>query len=259
MKRLAKLFALAILALACEESGARESMRVLFVGNSLTYYNNLPGMVESIYESTRPNATLHTELLASGGALIRDHLTTGHLAQILAKNRFDVVVLQELGGFPACPADFRGCSDSPAALHEAIALVRAAGARAILFGTWQATPESQRELSAATKEMAARLQVDVADVGAAMQSALTTTNLQTLDKTGHPLPQGSWLAAIVLTKAIAMADVRPNPPAPVCQADWTGHGPSENSLASRQEQPPAKCYYLSEAEFNRLRAAADAR
>lgn len=40
---------------------------------------------------------------------------------------------------------------------------------------------------------------------------------------------------------------------------WTGHGPSENSLASRQEQPPAKCYSLSEAEFNRLRAAADAR
>jgi hypothetical protein len=110
MKRLAKLFALAILALACDESGARESMRVLFVGNSLTYYNNLPGMVESIYESSRPNATLHAELLA-----------------------------------------------------------------------------------------------------------------------------------------------------PVCQADWTGHGPSENSLASRQEQPPAKCYSLSEAEFNQLRAAAAAR
>jgi len=76
MKRLAKLFALAMLALACDESGARESMRVLFVGNSLTYYNNLSGMVESIYESSRPNSTLHTELLASGGALIRDHLTT---------------------------------------------------------------------------------------------------------------------------------------------------------------------------------------
>jgi len=247
-----------MLALACDESGARESIRVLFVGNSLSYYNNLPGMVEAIYESSRPHSTMHTEMLASGGALIRDHLNAGHLAQVLATNRFDVVILQELGGFPNCPTEFRGCADSPAALHEAISLIRAAGARPIVFGTWQATPESQRALSAATKELAGRLQVDVADVGAAMQSVLASANLKTFDDSGHPLPLGSWLAAIVLTKAITMTDIRPNPPAPVCQADWTGHGPSENSLAARQEQPPVKCYSLSRADFNRLRAAADA-
>jgi hypothetical protein len=248
--------ALAILAAAafilnCAPAMAHDTIRVLFVGNSLTYYNDLPGMVRAVYKSTIPNAIITTEMLASGGALIRDHLDRGHLKKVLATQHFDVVVLQELGGFPQCAVDFFGCADSPSALQEAVSLVRRAGARPILFGTWQANPTIQADLSRTTREMAKNLHAEVADIGGAIY-AVNGNNIPMLDGSGHPLQAASWLAAMVLVKTMTVHALPAVAPAQICEPDWTGTGPSEDSLASLQAQPQTKCFLLSETLFREL-------
>jgi hypothetical protein len=252
--------ALAILAAAfilnCTPALAHDAIRVLFIGNSLTYYNNLPGMVRAVYKSTVPDALITTEMLASGGALIRDHLDRGHLKKVLATQHFDVVVLQELGGFPQCAVDFYGCADSPSALKEAVSLVRRAGARPILFGTWQASPTFQADLSRTTREMAKDLHADVADIGGAIY-AVNGNGIPMLDGSGHPLQAASWLAAMVLVKTMTRHALPAVAPAQICEPDWTGKGPSEDSLASLQAQPPSKCFLLSETLFRKLLGVAN--
>ena len=59
---------------------APKSLNVLFVGNSLTYGNDLPTTFETLYAATEPGTVVHTQMLAVGGAVLRDHLDTGHLA-----------------------------------------------------------------------------------------------------------------------------------------------------------------------------------
>lgn len=41
-------------------------------------------------------------VLAVPGASLRDHLESGRLQSVLAERKFEIVVLQELGGFPLC-------------------------------------------------------------------------------------------------------------------------------------------------------------
>jgi len=195
-------------------------------------------------------------MLASGGALIRDHIDSGHLQRILATQHFDVVVLQELGGFPLCAADFHGCADSPRALKEAVAFVRIAGARPILYGTWQPDPNLQPELSRAAREIATDLDADFADIGGAIHG-VNDTKTPMLDAKGHPSPAGSWLAALVLVKAITMHDLPPTAPSPICEPDWTGTGPSEDSLASTQPQPPTRCFSLTKDLSKELQRVAN--
>jgi sugar phosphate isomerase/epimerase len=187
---------------------------------------------------------------------MRDHLNAGRLGQILSTQHFDVVVLQELGGFPLCSPDFHGCADSPRALEEAVSLARNAGARPILFGTWQPNPALQPDLSNATREMAKNVNAEVADIGGAIY-AIKSANTPMLDGSGHPSPAASWLAALVLVKTITMHAISVVPPTRVWEPDWTGTGPSENALASLQVQPPTKCSSLSKALFKELRRVAN--
>ena len=123
-------------------------MRVLFVGNSLTYVNDLPAAFATIYQASQPDVEVETEMLAQGGALLREHLDAGALQALLAREHFDIVVLQELGGLPLCPHDFPPCKDSPQALRDAIAVVRAANSRPVWFATWQALPSAEEDKSA---------------------------------------------------------------------------------------------------------------
>lgn len=72
-------------------SAAAET-RVLFVGNSLTYTNDLPGMVERL--GRLDGRRIETRMLALPNYSLGDHLDAGGV-QKLARQRWDVVVLQQ--------------------------------------------------------------------------------------------------------------------------------------------------------------------
>ncbi|MBO9662606.1 hypothetical protein [Dokdonella sp.] len=255
MRRPLPLLLAGLAACAATKPAPEPVQDVLFVGNSLTYYNDLPRIVEAMQAASHPRRPIRVEMLASGGAKMADHLREGRLASRLAERRYDVVVLQDLGGFPMCDAAFPGCKDAVASVCEAARSVRAAKARPILFGTWQGRADAQRALSAATRDEARRCGLDVADVGAAMQRFVQRTgDVSPWTNDGHPSLAGSWIAAATLTRAIARSEAPvASPPEPFCRLRWQGA-----ELASRQPKPPAECELPAEPVARAAVAAANA-
>jgi hypothetical protein len=77
-----------------EQPAGREPLRVLFVGNSLTAANDLPGAVADIAEAAarRP---VETRTIAPGGVSLEDHWRSTGARRALAEGSWDVVVLQQ--------------------------------------------------------------------------------------------------------------------------------------------------------------------
>jgi len=115
---------------------ATATTRVLFVGNSLTYVNNLPAVFAALAGSQ--GRQVETGMLVSGGASLQDHLTTGAVAAQLDGGHYATVVMQERGGMLACaPFAKEFCEHSRIAQHKLVALAHKHGARAFMLGTYQ--------------------------------------------------------------------------------------------------------------------------
>jgi hypothetical protein len=82
-------------------SFSQNSKNVLFLGNSYTYYNNLPQMLTDLARSTGDTMTFDSN--TPGGYTFQGHSTnTTSLAKIAAGN-WDFVVLQEQSQLPSFP------------------------------------------------------------------------------------------------------------------------------------------------------------
>lgn len=69
------------------------TISVLFVGNSLTYSNDLPGLVESV--AKEKDITVETKMIARGNYAIIDHWNDGTIQEELVKGIYDFVVVQQ--------------------------------------------------------------------------------------------------------------------------------------------------------------------
>lgn len=183
-----------------------QKLRVLFIGNSYTYYNNLPQMLVGLAASAKPARILETEMLTVGGATLKRLWDTGQAQQALARGKWDYVVLQEqstlgaskvLDGIPQIndPADFHAA----ARIYDAE--IKKLAAKPVFYMTWarQNNPASQPQLTDAYAKIGKELNDTVAPVGQAWQAALKTRPdfaLHIADKS-HPNPAGSYLAACV--------------------------------------------------------------
>src|SRR3954449_13614615 len=103
--------------------------RVLFVGNSLTEANALPAMVGQL-------VPLDVEARVVGGYALEDHWRTTDIADVIARGRYDVVVLQQ--GPSSLPESRVELIEWAKTFADAI---RAAGGRPALYTVW---PESWR-------------------------------------------------------------------------------------------------------------------
>ncbi len=114
--------------------GSPSSLRVLFVGNSLTASNDLPAIVAAMARSD--GRRLEYRTIAPGGYAIEDHWNQGDARAALRTGDWDVVVMQQ--GPSALP-------ESQANLREwamrFAAEARANGVRPALLTVW---PESYR-------------------------------------------------------------------------------------------------------------------
>ncbi len=69
------------------------TLRVLFIGNSLTYSNDLPLMVQALAKAA--GESLHVESVVLGGANLEDLWKEGEAPSAIARANWDVVVLQQ--------------------------------------------------------------------------------------------------------------------------------------------------------------------
>ena len=78
--------------------GNDRTVRVLFIGNSLTAVNNLPGMVADIAKSH--GHKMIYDSYTPGGARLAQHASSANVLQKLKEQPWDFVVLQEQSQFP---------------------------------------------------------------------------------------------------------------------------------------------------------------
>ncbi len=69
------------------------SYNILFVGNSLTYYNNLPELVKQ--EAASRGVIINTRMLASSNYAIVDHWEDGEVQTLISSGIYDYVVIQQ--------------------------------------------------------------------------------------------------------------------------------------------------------------------
>ncbi len=183
-----------------------DTVRVLFMGNSYTFVNDLPAMFSALAASGgRP---VVTGMDAAGGELLQGHAADARALALLRATPWDVVVLQEQSEVPATePA--RSQVMAPAA-RELVATVRETRAEPVFLATWahqHGWPEAaldygrmQARIDEAYDDLGRELATPVAPVGRAWQDVRRThPGIVLWQPDGsHPSVAGSYLAACVL-------------------------------------------------------------
>ncbi len=195
---------------AREETAQSQPVRVLFIGNSYTYFNNLPEILAKLGDAGR-QVKVETRMIAPGGWRLKDHLEKGEAPVALQEGTWDYVVLQEqstLGYNLFVEGKPRVSSTAifePSALKWA-AEIRKAGAKPVFFLTWarKASPEDQAALDHAYMHVARASGSLVAPVGIAWEQVRRDhPEIELYSGDGsHPSPAGTYLAACVFYAAV---------------------------------------------------------
>jgi hypothetical protein len=162
--------------------------RVLFIGNSFTSRNDVPGLV--VHMAKQRGMELYTELVSKGGASLKQHWNSGAM---FLDDHFDCIVLQEQSTLPGKNA---------ARFHANVRLFAGAdhGAELVLYSTWARAdePAKQRVITDAYAQIAEEVGARVAPVGTAFEALLGAgVKLHASDKS-HANLEGSYVAACVL-------------------------------------------------------------
>ena len=196
------------LALAC--AGATppqepETSRVLLVGNSLTYFNDLPAMVQGLATSGGLDWDVHSVTI--GGASLDDHIQDGTAVRMLANEQWDYVVLQQ--GPSTLP-------DSRTNLRMGVAsfrpLIEQAGGRVALYEVWPDSTWSADRFVSDFDRVRDSYALAARDVGGLFLPAgeawrTAWASHPTFKFYGpdefHPSPEGSYLAALTIVGALS--------------------------------------------------------
>ena len=169
--------------------------RILFIGNSLTGANEMPGMLVALAESARvtPLPTVDVDWV-SDFALV-DHWSLGTARELIANGHYDIVVMQQ---GPSSVAVNRDTLRLAVGLFAP--LIRGAGGVPALFAVWP-TADRQIDFDRATESYSLAAQ----DVGGMLFSGGETWRaawrrnpaLQLYSADGlHPSPLGSYAVAV---------------------------------------------------------------
>ena len=194
---------------------------ILFIGNSYTYFNDMPtAMFKKIAEAAGYDVNVTS--ITKGGWTLGKHADAndecgGAVDAALANNKYDYVVIQEQSLRPAVSPElfFEG-------VRALVKKIRANGAVPLLYSTWGRKEGSAKltELSLTNKTMtekiadasrsiANELDIAVAYVGLAFYDVCNTNpciELYNADMS-HPSESGSFLAALTIFSKMFDFDV----------------------------------------------------
>ena len=166
-----KITTLLLLALALVPSAqaiGSEPDKVLFVGNSFTYYNNgLHKHYEAIVESA--NGLLHSRIMTISSGHLPEHIAG--LPSLAASEDWDVVVLQ---GYSKGPIGDGTAKKFRKAAKQLVRVIRRNDAKPVFFMTWAYIdePEMTALLDDAYTSIGKKLDAQVVPVGLAFERAI---------------------------------------------------------------------------------------
>ena len=191
---------------SCSPFARGECIRVLFLGNSYTYVNDLPAVFRHLARAAGRN--VETGMVASGAETLAQHAASPESLAAIRAPGWRFVILQEQSEIPAI-ASVRASQMLPAA-QALVSDIRAAAATPVLLDTWahrDGLPGARLDyagMQAAIDEAYAALGrdlgVSVVPAGRAWAAVLRTdptTGLWQADGS-HPNPAGTYLVACVL-------------------------------------------------------------
>jgi hypothetical protein len=180
----------------------KDTVRVLLVGNSYIYYNNLAQMIGLITDSL--NTKIICKKSTIGAATLGQHWNSERglkTKKIIASNKFDIVVIQDNSMWPL------EHKDSLLIYGQLFSnFIRANGAKPYLYNTWarEKTPQTQSSINAVYNELAALENAINVPVGSSFDLArktIPTMNLFHPDGS-HPSAVGTFLIALSFIKKI---------------------------------------------------------
>jgi hypothetical protein len=201
-------------------------LRVLFVGNSHTYVNDMPQLLVQLAASGNPRCELEVSMIVAGGATLAQHLAGEQVRARLSEARWDYVVLQEQQQRPSWtfnPKQLESEFFAPARTLDV--LIRAASAKTILFMTAARldgdTPfvvdDTYDKMQERTRDSYVRLATEIgtklAPVGLAwswVHQRRPDLQLWAADRY-HPALAGSYLTACVFYCVLCGGTVIDNP------------------------------------------------
>ena len=187
----------------CLAQNHRDTLRILFVGNSYTYVSNLPHLVSLISDSTQTK--LLTAKSTAGGARLSDHWRGEkglNTLELIKNGDFDIVVLQEQSmGTIEQPDSFLIYS------KKFSDYIRENGAQPYFYCTWarEKVPQYQKTITdvynRAAQENGAGI-VPVGEVWTLAQKLRPGIELY-LNDGSHQSPIGAFLTACSFVEALS--------------------------------------------------------
>jgi hypothetical protein len=171
-------------------------LRVLFIGNSLTYTNDLPSIVEAMAEAAGQKRFAHKSVAFANYSL-EDHWNQGDARKALADKKWDIVVLQQ---GPSASTEGRALLLEYS--RRFADLIRSAGAKPALYMVWPSTSRAgdfdgvSESYRLAAKEVEGML-FPAGDAWRAAWRRDAKLALYSPDGL-HPTLAGSYLAALVI-------------------------------------------------------------
>ena len=194
---------------------APKEYRVLLVGNSLTYTNNLPALLRAVGASQ--GTTITTETYAAPGGTLSERWRDGKAADALRTRKFDIVVLQEIGGQVGCLASASRTRTAPCAAtvqaHESfVALAKESGAKTLLFTTWSQDERMQGRINRGMRQLAKENGATVFNAAGAIGALHKAVPATTPYPDGtHPSTLASLMLAVALYRDITGTAPAPQP------------------------------------------------
>lgn len=184
---------------------ARDTLSVLFIGNSLTYTNDLPGTLARLAAAVGDRIRVQT--ISGPKMTLLDHLRYGSAAaSAIQSGGWDFVVLQN-----GLAADSGSRDTLVLAAERFDTLIRSVGARPALFMIWPGpgAPDQLCLTWAAYLTAARAVNGVLLPAGVAWHAALQRDpTLPFYLADGHPAPLGTYLAAITIYQELTGHDPR---------------------------------------------------
>jgi len=207
LRRVAALLLLLPASGLAQSAAGNGPMRVLFIGNSYTYVNDLPMVIADLASAAHEARPFKPVVVLVGGMTLEGHIAGHDALPAIARGGWDAIVLQEQSTRPI--------TDPDKMWRDVKTLADAAkkvNAKVVLYETWarEALPGTQDSLTHVYRKAASDVHAAVAPVGEvwsafrAQEGTIPAGTHSALFRAdgSHPSPIGTYLAATVLYETL---------------------------------------------------------
>lgn len=176
--------------------------RILFVGNSLTYYGNVPALYAAL--GIANGHPTRSDMIVEGGATLSQRVVDGSVERALSTRKYDALVIQERGGDLLCSFGPESCVESRAAIRKMAHLAQHEGIKIVMLGSYQPNPEVSLQLVEKESAAAGESSVTYAEVSETLrQLTVSAPHLTWFAADGmHPGKDLALLHAILVYQAL---------------------------------------------------------